>query len=91
MLWRYVLPVVAGIWPLASFRNASFLQNEVPGVEIPKSIMDRMEAQETREGQLAEGVAIAKESIEMIRPYVQGVQVNAPFGKIEIALQVFEN
>ena len=84
------LPVVAGIWPLASFRNASFLQNEVPGVEIPKSIMDRMEAQETREGQLAEGVAIAKESIEMIRPYVQGVQVNAPFGKIEIALQVFE-
>ncbi len=84
------LPVVAGIWPLASYRNASFLQNEVPGVEIPESIMKRMEAQETREGQLVEGVAIAKEAVETIRPYVQGIQVNAPFGKIEIALQVFE-
>ncbi len=84
------IPVIAGIWPLASFRNASFLQNEVPGVEIPQSIMDRMEAQETREGQLAEGVKIAREAVEQIRKYVAGIQVNAPFGNINTALLVIE-
>ncbi len=84
------LPVVAGIWPLASFRNASFLQNEVPGVEIPQYIMDRMEAQETREGQLAEGVTIAREAVEQIRHAVAGIQVNAPFGNINTALQVIQ-
>lgn len=84
------LPVVAGIWPLASYRNASFLQNEVPGVEIPQSIMDRMAAQETREGQLAEGVAIAREAVEQIRNAIRGIQVNAPFGNVNTALQVIQ-
>ncbi len=82
------VPIIAGIWPLASLRNAEFLNNEVPGVNIPESIMKRMAAHTTREKQLAEGIAIAKEILAAIRPYVAGVQVSAPFGNVNIALEV---
>ncbi len=84
------IPIIAGIWPLASLRNALFLKNEVPGVEIPDKILQRMEAAQTREEQLAVGVQIARESIEAIQDLVAGIQVSAPLGKIEIALQVLE-
>ncbi len=84
------VPVIAGIWPLASFRNATFLQNEVPGVEIPAEIMRRMERAETKEAQLAEGVQIACESIQAIRENVAGVQVSAPFGNVDAVLKVLE-
>lgn len=82
------IPVLAGIWPLASFRNATFLQNEVPGVEIPEEIMRRMERAETKEAQQAEGVRIARESIDAIRAHVAGVQVSAPFGNVDAVLEV---
>ncbi len=85
------IPVIAGVWPLASYRNATFMNNEVPGVDIPDSIMRRMEAQETREGQLAEGIRIAQESVARIRGRVAGIQVSAPFGRVETALTVIEN
>lgn len=84
------IPIIAGIWPLASYRNATFMNNEVPGVEIPDSIMKRMEAEETREGQLATGIQIARESVETVRDRVSGIQVSAPFGRIETALAVME-
>ncbi|MDO4549957.1 MAG: bifunctional homocysteine S-methyltransferase/methylenetetrahydrofolate reductase [Planctomycetia bacterium] len=84
------VPILAGIWPLASFRNASFLQNEVPGVEIPHEIMRRMELAETKEAQLAEGVKIACESIEVIRKDVAGIQVSAPFGNVDAVLKVLD-
>ncbi|NQT38320.1 MAG: bifunctional homocysteine S-methyltransferase/methylenetetrahydrofolate reductase [Planctomycetes bacterium] len=84
------IPIMAGIWPLASFRNASFLQNEVPGVEIPETVMQRMSAVTGREDQLAVGVEIARESVERVRSRVAGIQVSAPFGKIETALAVIE-
>ena len=58
------IPIMAGIWPLASLRNATFMQNEVPGVEIPDGIMQRMASVEGREDQLKMGVEIARESIE---------------------------
>lgn len=84
------IPIIAGIWPLASLRNALFLKNEVPGVVIPDRVLERIGAETTREGQLAVGIDIARESIERVRQRVAGVQVSAPFGKIELALKVLE-
>jgi homocysteine S-methyltransferase len=84
------IPILAGIWPLASYRNAQFMQNEVPGVEIPERIMERMAAVEGREEQMAMGVRIAQESVARIHDRVAGIQVSAPFGKIETALAVVE-
>ncbi|MCE2901946.1 MAG: bifunctional homocysteine S-methyltransferase/methylenetetrahydrofolate reductase [Gemmatimonas sp.] len=85
------IPVVAGIWPLVSARNAEFLANEVPGVTVPPEVLERMRrANETsKEHALAEGIAIAREALARVRGAVQGVQVSAPFGKIELALEVF--
>ena len=64
---HFGIPIVAGIWPLASYRNASFMRNEVPGVVIPDAIMERMASVESREDQLAMGVEIARESVERVR------------------------
>ena len=82
------LPVIAGIWPLASLRNALFMKNEVPGVVVPDAIITRMEAANTREEQLATGIAIAREAVAAVRPYVAGVQVSAPLGNVRAALAV---
>jgi homocysteine S-methyltransferase len=86
----YRIPVVAGIWPLLSLRNAEFLANEVPGVAVPEEVLARMRtAQEKgKEAALAEGVQIAREMLARVRPLVQGVQVSAPFGRVEVALDV---
>jgi homocysteine S-methyltransferase len=85
------IPVVAGIWPLVSARNAEFLANEVPGVMVPPAILDRMRkaSDKSREHAVAEGIAIAREMLREIRDAVQGVQVSAPFGKVDLALEVF--
>jgi methionine synthase / methylenetetrahydrofolate reductase(NADPH) len=84
------IPIIPGIWPLTSFRNAEFLNNEVPGVSVPESVLDRMRAAADGAAALKEGVKIAQEMLMEARPYVQGVQVSAPFGKIPHALEVFE-
>jgi methionine synthase / methylenetetrahydrofolate reductase(NADPH) len=86
----YGLPIIAGIWPLASYRNALFMRNEVPGVVVPDGVMERMAAVESREGQLAAGIAIARESVARVRDGVAGIQVSAPLGKIEAAWAVIE-
>ncbi|MFN0278215.1 MAG: bifunctional homocysteine S-methyltransferase/methylenetetrahydrofolate reductase [Pyrinomonadaceae bacterium] len=86
------IPIIAGIWPLVSFRNAEFLHNEVPGVEVTSQILERMRIasdvgkEEARE----EGINIARESLLEVRDVIQGVQVSAPFGNVKYALQVFE-
>ncbi|HEY6807363.1 MAG TPA: methylenetetrahydrofolate reductase, partial [Gemmatimonadales bacterium] len=86
----FKIPIVAGIWPLVSARNAEFLANEVPGVSVPEAILDRMRRAQQRgkEQALAEGVAIAREMFARVTGAVQGVQVSAPFGKVEVALDV---
>ena len=81
-------PVIAGIWPLASLRNAEFMRSEVPGVVVPDSVIARMAAARTKEDQRACGIAIARESVERIRDRVAGVQVSAPFGNVAIAAAV---
>jgi homocysteine S-methyltransferase len=85
------IPIVAGIWPLVSARNAEFLANEVPGVVVPPAVIARMRAasERSREHAVAEGIAIAREMLERVRHAVQGAQVSAPFGKVEMALEVF--
>ncbi len=87
---EFGIPIIAGIWPLASLRNAQFMKNEVPGVVIPDAIMDRMAAAATREEQLATGIQIARESVARVRDRVAGIQVSAPLGKIAAALAVIE-
>jgi homocysteine S-methyltransferase len=86
------IPVIAGIWPLVSVRNAEFLANEVPGVTVPESVIQRMRraSEKSKEHAVAEGLAIAREMLVEVRGEVQGAQVSAPFGKVDLALKVFE-
>jgi len=85
------IPIVAGIWPLVSYRNAEFLHNEVPGVRVTPSIMERMRIASDRSKEAArdEGLKIARESLLEVRELIQGVQVSAPFGNVRYALEVF--
>jgi methionine synthase / methylenetetrahydrofolate reductase (NADH) len=82
------IPIVAGIWPLTSFRSAEFLNNEVPGVSVPASIMERMRKADTGERARAEGLKIAQETLLEIRELVQGAQITAPFGRYAMAAEV---
>jgi homocysteine S-methyltransferase len=85
------IPIVAGIWPLVSFRNAEFLHNEVPGVHVTPEIMERMRTASaiSKEAGRDEGLQIARESLKEVRDLIQGVQVSAPFGNVKYALEVF--
>ncbi len=85
------IPIVAGIWPLVSYRNAEFLHNEVPGVRVTPSIMERMRVASniSKEAGREEGLKIARESLLEVRDLIQGVQVSAPFGNVKYALEVF--
>jgi homocysteine S-methyltransferase len=86
------LPVVAGIWPLLSYRNAQFMNNEVPGVSIPDDVMERMRIanEKSKEHAMHEGAAIARETLVAVRDQVAGVQASAPLGRVDLALAVFE-
>lgn len=83
------IPIVSGIWPLVSYRNAEFLANEVPGVVVPESVLDRMHKVTDKDAAREEGLAIARETLLEVRDLVQGVQVSAPFGRVQYALDVF--
>ena len=76
-------PLLCGIWPLVSYRNAEFMNNEVPGASVPPEIMERMRRTTTKEEGFAEGVAIARDTFEQVRGEVAGVQLSAPMGRIE--------
>ncbi|HEX4581209.1 MAG TPA: bifunctional homocysteine S-methyltransferase/methylenetetrahydrofolate reductase [Acidobacteriaceae bacterium] len=81
------IPVIAGIWPLTSLRNAEFMKNDLR-VSMPDEIMARMAATETPEAARAEGIRIAQEMLTAVHPIVQGVQVSAPFGRYALAIEV---
>lgn len=85
---KFKIPIIAGIWPLKSLRNAEFMANEVPGVYVPNAILDRMRKCKTSEEQMDEGIAIAKELIDEIKSSVQGLQISAPLGNVEFALRL---
>jgi homocysteine S-methyltransferase len=83
------IPVVAGIWPLVSVRNAEFMKNELR-VSVPDSILERMARAQTPELARAEGVAIAREMLIAARQMVQGAQISAPLGRYSSAVDVLE-
>jgi homocysteine S-methyltransferase len=81
------IPVLCGIWPLTSFRNAEFMVNELR-VPVPEMFMDRMRRVDNAEQARAEGVAIAREMVSRVGKMVQGVQLSAPFGRYQMAIDV---
>jgi homocysteine S-methyltransferase len=82
------IPVLAGIWPLVSFKNAEFMNNEVPGVVVPREVLERMSRCRSKEEGHRVGIEIARKIIERISPRVGGFQVSAPLGNVETALAV---
>ena len=86
---QFKIPVIAGIWPLTSLRNAEFMVNELR-VPVPEPFLERMSKAANAETARAEGVAIAQEMVRQVRPMVAGVQLSAPFGRYEMAIQVAE-
>lgn len=84
------LPIVAGIWPLVSLKNALFLKNEVPGVYVPDSVIKTMEKAKTKEDGVKYGIEIAHGIKEKIDSYVSGYQISAPFGRVDVALDIIK-
>ena len=82
------IPLICGIWPLVSFRNAEFMNNEVPGASVPNDIMERMRKTTTKEEGFAEGIKIAHETFEKIKSDVAGVQLAAPLGRIDAIFEI---
>jgi len=81
------IPVIAGIWPLTSLRNAEFMKNDLR-VAMPEAIMLRMAQAESPQAARHEGILIAQEMLAAVRPLVQGVQVSAPYGDYTAAAEV---
>ena len=86
------IPIVAGIWPLVSLRNAEFLANEVPGITVPNEVLERMRraSAKGKDEALAEGVRISQEMLIAVSDRVQGAQVSAPLGRVPVALEVLQ-
>ena len=82
------IPILAGLYPLVSFRNADFMNNHVPGVVVPKPILDRMSRCKTKADGIEAGMEIAREIRRALAGRVAGFQVSAPFGRIDVALKV---
>jgi methionine synthase / methylenetetrahydrofolate reductase (NADH) len=87
---RVRIPIVAGIMPLDSVRHAEYMANEVPGVRVPATVIDRLRRAEAAGRAAAEGLAIASEVVAAIRPHVQGIQISTASGAIESALAVIQ-
>lgn len=83
---RFRIPIIAGVWPLVSLRNAEFMVNELR-VPVPEEYLERMRRAASAEHARAEGIAIAQEMIQRVRRMVQGVQISAPFGRYEMAIE----
>ena len=83
------IPVVAGIWPLISVRNAEFMKNELR-VSVPDAILERMTRAASPEAAREEGIAIAREMLIAVRGMVQGAQISAPLGRYASAVDVLE-
>jgi methionine synthase / methylenetetrahydrofolate reductase(NADPH) len=83
------LPVICGIWPLTSYRNAEFMVNELR-VPVPEHFMERMRKVDNADKARQEGVAIAQEMVARVRKMVEGVQLSAPFGRYSMAIEVAE-
>jgi len=84
------LPIIAGVFPFESARNAEFMANEVPGVRVPDALLDRMRRADGQERAAQEGIAIAREIAAELRGRVQGLQVSTQSGDIDAAQAVID-
>ncbi len=84
------VPVVAGLWPLQSLRNAEFLNNEIPGCRVPDEMVERLRRCPTREEARDEGIRMSIETFRRLRGLVQGIQIAAPFGRVRAAEAILE-
>ena len=84
------LPVLVGVLPLVSFKNAEFLHNEVPGMQIPEPIRERMRKVAPGPEARKEGILIAREMLFAVKDRVQGAYLMPPLGKYELALEVLD-
>ncbi|MEO6418261.1 MAG: methylenetetrahydrofolate reductase, partial [Polyangiaceae bacterium] len=84
------LPVLVGLLPLASYRNAEFLHNEVPGMQVPEHVRERMRKAGSGASGRKEGVAIAREMLAAVRDKVAGAYIMPPLEKYELALEVID-
>lgn len=84
------VPILVGLLPLASYRNAEFLHNEVPGMRVPDDIRERMRKAGSGESGRDEGVQIAREMLEAVKEKVDGAYLMPPFGRYELALRVID-
>jgi len=85
------IPIVAGIWPLVSFQNAEFLNNEIPGAHVPNEILKRMKAAKNKQEARITGIQIARELLEELKPLIAGAQVSMPFGQVERPLEALRD
>jgi methionine synthase / methylenetetrahydrofolate reductase(NADPH) len=84
------LPVLVGLLPLASYRNAEFLHNEVPGMQVPDAVRERMRKSGSGAGARREGVTIAREMLAAVRHRVAGAYIMPPLERYELALEVVD-
>jgi methionine synthase I (cobalamin-dependent)/5,10-methylenetetrahydrofolate reductase len=85
------IPVIAGLSPFDSLRRAEYMANEVPGVYVPEVLLDRMRRAETPEAARAEGLAIAREIADAVKPMVQGLQIATPAAHFDMALALLDS
>jgi homocysteine S-methyltransferase len=81
------IPVIAGIWPLVSMRNAEFMKNELR-ISVPDAILQRMACAASSDAARATGVQIAQEMLAAVRPLVQGTQLSIPAGRYGAAAEI---
>lgn len=88
--YHKTIPVIAGVYPLVSFRNADFMSKHVPGVVVPDRILERMSLCKTKEDGVKVGLEIAHEICEAVKGHVQGIQASAPLGNIQSLLTMMK-
>ena len=84
------LPIMVGLLPLASHRNAEFLHTQVPGMQIPDEFRRRMAVVDSGPPARAEGIKIAQEALESVKHRVQGAYIMPPFNRVDSALKILE-
>ncbi len=85
------IPLIAGLWPLTSIRNAEFMNNEVPGIQVPDDILKRMRRYEgDKDSSRKEGIDIARETLEKMLGSIGGLQISAPFGRVQSVIDVLD-
>ena len=82
------IPILVGILPLANARHAAFLHHEVPGIDIPSSLLERM--QKAAENSSHTGIEIGIELINQMKPHIQGVYLMPAFNRFDTAAEIID-